>query len=138
MASAGGLGGADTAGAASVRQLAATAVLTVALWGARLVAVVWRCRGTRSVGWDRSRAGFGCGGATSRFRKGTEGHGGLVTCSSSPSKLEVMPNLAVHSGCLTKCQRHLGSSWSGQILQISVSMDVREGGEVGLQKGETC
>ena len=67
MASAGGLGGADTAGAASVRQLAATAVLTVALWGARLVGVVWRCRGTRSVGWDRSRAGFGCGGATRRL-----------------------------------------------------------------------
>ena len=58
MASAGGLGGADTAGAASVRQLAATAVLMVALWGARLVGVVWRCRGTRSVGWDRSRAGL--------------------------------------------------------------------------------
>ena len=67
VASAGGLGGADTAGAASVRQLAATAVLTVALWGARLVGVVWRCRGTRSVGWDRSRAGFGCGGATRRL-----------------------------------------------------------------------
>ena len=61
MASAGGLGGADPAGAASVRQLAATAVLTVALWGARLVGVVWRCRGTQSVGWDRSRAGLSAG-----------------------------------------------------------------------------
>ena len=61
VASAGGLGGADTAGAASVRQLAATAVLTVALWGARLVGVVWRWRGTRSVGWDRSRAGLSAG-----------------------------------------------------------------------------
>ena len=61
VASAGGLGGADTAGAASVRQLAATAVLTVALWGARLVGVVWRCRGTRSVAWDRSRAELSAG-----------------------------------------------------------------------------
>ena len=61
MARAGGLGGADTAGAASVRQLAATAVLTVVLWGARLVGVVWRCRGTQSVGWDRSWAGLSAG-----------------------------------------------------------------------------
>ena len=70
--------------------------------------------------------------------KGTKGHGGLVRGSSSPCKLEFMPNLAVHSECLTKCQRHLGSSWSGQILQFSVSMDVREGGGVSLQEGETC
>ena len=67
-----------------------------------------------------------------------KGQGGLVRRPSSQSKPEVMPNLAVHSGCLIKCQRHLGSSWSGQILQISVSVDVREGGEVGLQKGEIC
>ena len=58
MASVGGLGGAATAGPTSGRQLAATAILTAALWGARLVGVVWRCRGTRSVGWDRSRAGL--------------------------------------------------------------------------------
>ena len=50
LSCAGGLGGADTAWAASVRQLAATAVLTVALWGARLVGVVWRCKGTRHAG----------------------------------------------------------------------------------------
>ena len=61
VANAGGLGGADTAGPASVRQLAATAILAMALWGARLVGVVWRCRGTRSVGWDRSRAGLSAG-----------------------------------------------------------------------------
>ena len=51
MASVGGLGGAATAGPASDRQLAATVILTAALWGARLVGVVWRCRGTRSAGW---------------------------------------------------------------------------------------
>ena len=50
-----------TVGPASGRQLAATAILVVALWGARLVGVVWRCRGTRSVGWDRSRAGLSAG-----------------------------------------------------------------------------
>ena len=42
-----------TVGPASGRQLAATAILVVALWGARLVGVVWRCRGTRRAGWGR-------------------------------------------------------------------------------------
>ena len=60
MASVGGLGGAATTGPASGRQLAATAVLMMALWDARLVGVVWRCKGTRRVGWDRSLAGFEC------------------------------------------------------------------------------
>ena len=67
MASVGGLGGAATAGPASGRQLAATVVLTAALWGARLVGEVWRCKGTRRAGWGRSWAGFGCGGATRRL-----------------------------------------------------------------------
>ena len=61
VANAGGLGGADTAGPARVRQLAATAVLTVALWGARLVGVVWRCKGTRRVGCGQSRTGLSAG-----------------------------------------------------------------------------
>ena len=61
MASAGGLGGADTAGPASVRQLAAMAVLTVALWGARLVEVVWWYKGTRRAGCGRSRTGLSAG-----------------------------------------------------------------------------
>ena len=42
-----------TVGPASGRQLAATPILVVALWGARLVGVVWRCRGTRRAGWGR-------------------------------------------------------------------------------------
>ena len=67
VASAGGLGGADTAELASVRQLAATAVLTVALWGARLVGVVWRCRGTRSVGWGPVTGRIWVRGATRRL-----------------------------------------------------------------------
>ena len=61
MASVGGLGGAAMVGPASGRQLAATVVLTAALCGARLVGEVWRCKGTRSVGWDRSRAGLSAG-----------------------------------------------------------------------------
>ena len=91
MASAGGLGGADTAGAASVRQLAATAVLTAALWGARLVGVVWRCRGTRSVGWDRSRAGFGCG-----VRRGVSG---ARVPNARSGRAQRTPGT-----CSTKCQ----------------------------------
>ena len=58
--------------------------------------------------------------------------------SSSQRKLEIMPNLAMQLGCLTKCQRHLGSSWSGQISQSGVSLDEREGGEVSLPNEETC
>ena len=53
-----------------------------------------------------------------------KGQGGLVGGSSSQCKLEIMPNLAMHSGSLSKCQGHPGSTWGGQILQISVSMDV--------------
>ena len=68
MASVGGLGGAATAGPANGRQLAATAVLTAAVWGARLVGVVWRCKGKRRAGWGRSRAGSGCG-----VRRGVSG-----------------------------------------------------------------
>ena len=66
------------------------------------------------------------------------GQGGLVGGSSSQCKLEIMPNLAMHSGCLTKCQRHLGSSWGSQNFQVGVSFDVHEGGEVSLPKEETC
>ena len=68
MAIVGGLDSAATAGPASGRQLAATVVLTATLWGARLVGVVWRCKGTRRAGWGQSRAGFGCG-----VRRGVSG-----------------------------------------------------------------
>ena len=44
----------------------------------------------------------------------------------------------MHSRCLTKCQRHLGSSWSGQNLQISVSLGAGDGGQVSLSNIETC
>ena len=94
VANAGGLGGADTAGLASIRQLASTVVLTVALWGARLVGVVWWCRGTRSVGWDRSRAGFGCG-----VRRGVSG---ARVPNARSGRTQCTPGT-----CSTKCQGSL-------------------------------
>ena len=51
---------------------------------------------------------------------------------------KLMPILSMHSRCLTRCHRHLGFSWSGQIFQSGVSLDEREGGEVSLPKEETC
>ena len=49
-----------------------------------------------------------------------------------------MSKLAMHIRYLTKCQGHLGISWSGQNLQISVSVDERESGDVSWTKEETC
>ena len=42
--------------------------------------------------------------------------------------------MTVHTRCLTECQMHLGNSWSGQNLQISVSLDAGDGGKVSLAK----
>ena len=54
------------------------------------------------------------------------------------TKPSTMPNLSMHTGCLRKCQRHLGSTWGGQNFKSGVSLDAREGGEVSLSKEETC
>ena len=43
---------------------------------------------------------------------------------------ELMPKQTVHTRCSTECQMHLGNSWSGQNLQISVSLDAGDGGKV--------
>ena len=43
-----------------------------------------------------------------------------------------MPKQTQPIRCLAKCQGHLGKSWSGQKLQILVSLDARESGEVSL------
>ena len=40
---------------------------------------------------------------------------------------KIMPNLCMHSRCLTECQVHLGSSWGGQKLQTNVSLYDKEG-----------
>ena len=53
-----------------------------------------------------------------------------VQAPSAMSK--VMSKQIMPIRCLTKCQGHLGKSWSGQKLQISVSLDARESGEVSL------
>ena len=53
MASVGGLDGAATAGPASGRQLAATVVLTAALWVPGVVGVAWHFKRTRRAGWGR-------------------------------------------------------------------------------------
>ena len=39
--------------------------------------------------------------------------------------------------CLTKCQGHLGKSWSGQKLHMEVSLDVQEGGVVSWSNAAT-
>ena len=49
-----------------------------------------------------------------------------------------MSKLTVHTKCSTECQVHLGNSWSGQKLQIRVSLDVGDDGKVIWAKPETC
>ena len=104
MASAGGLGGADTAGPASVRQLAATAILTMALWGARLVGVVRWYKGTQRAGCGRSRTGLSAGrDAVARASLVQYARSGRVQCT--------------HGRCSTQCRG---------VLQVT--------GEVGKQQ----
>ena len=50
---------------------------------------------------------------------------------------ELMPKQTVHTKCSTECQVHLGNSWSGQNLQISVSLDAGDGGKISLAKTES-
>ena len=51
---------------------------------------------------------------------------------------ELMPKQTVHTRCSTECQVHLGNSWSGQNLQIRVSLDVGDDGKIIWAKPETC
>ena len=51
---------------------------------------------------------------------------------------ELMPKQTVHTKCSTECQMHLGNSWSGQSLQIRVSLDAEDGGKIIRAKPETC
>ena len=50
---------------------------------------------------------------------------------------ELMPKQTVHTRCSTECQVHLGNTWSGQNLQIRVSLDAGDGGKVSLAKTES-
>ena len=85
----------------------------------------------------------GLGGAEdyhvqARVCKQISGQTGLIRGSSSQCKLKTMSKLTMHPRCLTKCQRHLGRSWSVQNLQILVSLEGKEGGKVSLSKTKTC
>ena len=51
---------------------------------------------------------------------------------------ELMPKQAVHTNCSTECQVHLGNSWSGQKLQIRVSLGVGDDVKIIWAKSETC
>ena len=74
---------------------------------------------------------------------------GLVVARSSVDKVvgsleqvhsankELMPKQAVHTNCSTECQVHLGNSWSGQNLQIRVSLEAGDGGKISLAKTES-
>ena len=60
---------------------------------------------------------------------------GSVEQNHSANK-ELMPKQTVHTRCSTECQMYLGNSWSGQNLQISVSLDAGDGGKISLAKTE--
>ena len=53
------------------------------------------------------------------------------------AKQKTCLKLTVHTKCSTECQVHLGNSWSGQNLQISVSLDAGDGGKISLAKMES-
>ena len=62
---------------------------------------------------------------------------GSVEQDHSANK-ELMSTQTVHTKCSTECQVHLGNSWSGQNLQIRVSLDAEDGGKITWAKPETC
>ena len=51
---------------------------------------------------------------------------------------ELMPKQTVHTRCSTECQMNLGNSWSGQNLQIRVSLGAGDDGKITWAKPETC
>ena len=61
---------------------------------------------------------------------------GSVEQDHSANK-KLMSKQTVHTKCSTECQVHLGNSWSGQNLQIRVSLDAGDGGKVSLAKTES-
>ena len=68
----------------------------------------------------------------------SSGHAGLIRGASSQCNATIMPELVMLSRCLAKCHMHLGRSWGGQKLQMGVSVEEREGGDVSWPKAETC
>ena len=72
-----------------------------------------------------------------RGSKTLSGQGGKVRGSSPQCKPESLPKVVVHTRCSAECQMHLGNSWSGQNLQISVSLGAGDDGKVSLAKTES-
>ena len=62
---------------------------------------------------------------------------GLEKQDHSANK-ELMPKQTVHTNCSTECQVYLGNSWSGQNLQIRVSLGVGDDVKIIRAKPETC
>ena len=62
---------------------------------------------------------------------------GSVEQDHSANK-ELMPKQTVHTNCSTECHVHLGNSWSGQNLQIRVSLGVGDDVKIIWAKPETC
>ena len=81
------------------------------------------------LGVSRSRFGVARGSVDKLVWSGDQVHS---------ANQKFMPKQILPIRCLAKCQGYLGKSWSGQKLQMVVSLDVQEGGEVSLLKAETC
>ena len=81
--------------------------------------------------------GAGTAQDVGRGDKALSGQGGSVRGPSPQCKQESLPKMTVHTRCSTECQMHIGNSWSGQTLQISVSLDAGDGGKVSLAKTES-
>ena len=54
------------------------------------------------------------------------------------AKQKTCLKLTVHTKCSTECQVYLGNSWSGQNLQIRVSLGAGDDGKITWAKPETC
>ena len=81
------------------------------------------------LGITRSRLGFARRSVDKLVWSGDQVHS---------ANQKFMPKQILPKRYLAKCQGHLGKSWSGQKLQMGVSLDARESGEVSWTKGETC
>ena len=75
------------------------------------------------LGVSRSRFGLARGSVDKLVWSGDQVHS---------ANQKFMPKQIMPIRCLTKCYGNLGISWGGQKLQISVSLDARESGEVSL------
>ena len=73
-----------------------------------------------------------------RINGESSGHAILIKGASSQCNAKTHVKTGHALQVLTKCHRHLGRSWGGQELQMGVSLDAKDSGEVSWTKGETC